>query len=157
MQKRERSCYLVFAQSPLTELPIADLKRQAERLFDSRIETVPPSLPGTAPSVKLCLTSAAAGLAVAFEVRVQKTEPGDLESARNAEVRGAAFGMARLAERCPVTWRFCPRASDPMPAVYLLCAIFAAVALGPVLPPEHDTLFGVRGALERAKSGGARQ
>ena len=46
--------------------------------------------------------------------------------------------------------------SEPGELAYLtLSAICASVALGPVLPPDHGTLFGVRGAIERRDRGGA--
>src|SRR5216683_3152752 len=41
------------------------------------------------------------------------------------------------------------RAASSEAAYLTLAAVCASVALGPVLPPDHSTLFGVRGALER--------
>ena len=72
-------------------------------------------------------------------------------NARDAEARGRAAGMAALAERCGQVWTIeSVGESDAIDATYLtLAAICASVALGPVLPPDGSTLFGVRGAIER--------
>ena len=76
----------------------------------------------------------------------------DWRAADEAEVRGRAGGMARLARRCRWLWEVTP--SDDPRATLTLCAILAAAELGPVLPPEGDTLYGVRGARERAERPG---
>ncbi|MCA9632591.1 MAG: hypothetical protein KC766_33290 [Myxococcales bacterium] len=70
--------------------------------------------------------------------------------AREAEKRGNAHGMAQLAERCPWVWRVASDGPLESPLTWLLCATLAACGLGPVLPPDQATLFGVRGARIRA-------
>ncbi len=70
--------------------------------------------------------------------------------ARAAEQRGKAFGMAQLAERCPWVWQVGCDGELETRLTWLLCAALAAWGLGPVLPPDQSTLFGVRGARLRA-------
>jgi hypothetical protein len=59
--------------------------------------------------------------------------------------------MAALARRCASVWQVEPQAPESEAATHNLCAIMASVALGPVLPPDDSTLFGVRGAMERVE------
>jgi hypothetical protein len=59
--------------------------------------------------------------------------------------------MASLAERCPTIWDVEPVGEDSELARLNLCGILAAVALGPVLPDDGSTLYGVRGAMERVE------
>ena len=74
-----------------------------------------------------------------------------MTDARDAEARGRAAGMSLLADRCPTIWDVEPSAEDNELARLHLCAILASVALGPVLPDDGSTLFGVRGAMERVQ------
>jgi len=84
-------------------------------------------------------------------ITVRDVARDDLSDAREAEARGQAAGMASLAERCARVWEISPaenaNASDA--ACVALAGICASVALGPVLPPDRSTLFGVRGARQR--------
>jgi hypothetical protein len=57
--------------------------------------------------------------------------------------------MATLAARCPTVWLIDECEPRSQAALLNLCAILASVALGPVLPDDDSTLFGVRGAMER--------
>jgi hypothetical protein len=75
----------------------------------------------------------------------------DLMPARLAEQRGRAAGMATLAERCPTIWEVASLGADSELARLNLCGILAAVGLGPVLPDDGSTLYGVRGAMERVE------
>jgi hypothetical protein len=59
--------------------------------------------------------------------------------------------MFQLAERCPTIWEVSAIDADSELARLNLCAILAAVGLGPVLPDDCSTLFGVRGAMERVE------
>jgi hypothetical protein len=88
-----------------------------------------------------------------FRVAVEPRTDTDLENARRAELLGSAGGMGDLAARCPYVWRLEDDTANGANDVATLncCALLASVALGPVLPPAGDTLFGVRGARERAE------
>jgi hypothetical protein len=48
-------------------------------------------------------------------------------------------------------WQVEPDLDVDLTATLMLCAIIASVVLGPVLPPDDSTLFGVRGAMERVE------
>jgi glycine/D-amino acid oxidase-like deaminating enzyme len=82
-------------------------------------------------------------------VRSRAATPDDHRAARDAEERGRAGGMGLLAARCQSVWEVTPEGDESEAATLNLCAIAAAVALGPTLPPDASTLFGVRGAMER--------
>jgi hypothetical protein len=56
-----------------------------------------------------------------------------------------------LAARCPAVWIVTPEAEVQGSAELQLSALLASVALGPVLPDDESTLYGVRGAMERAE------
>src|SRR5690606_29285255 len=95
------------------------------------------------------------GLSAELEVRSRPVTPDDLERARAAEVRGKAAGMAALAARCRFVWEVAPTEEADERVVLALCGLLASVALGPVLPPDGATLFGVRGAMERSDRSGS--
>ena len=59
--------------------------------------------------------------------------------------------MSTLATRCAHLWELEPVSDAPPAATLNLCALLASIALGPVLPPDIATLFGVRGAMERVE------
>src|SRR5262249_39746524 len=84
-------------------------------------------------------------------LRARDITRDDVQDAKGAEARGRAAGMSALAERCAQVWEIgAAEGSAPSEAAYLaMSGICASVALGPVLPPDRSTLFGVRGAMER--------
>lgn len=86
-----------------------------------------------------------------FRITSRGTVKDDIMNARDAEARGRAGGMAMLAEKCGQIWTIDPVGAEMTSdaAVLTLAAICASVALGPVLPSDGSTLFGVRGAIER--------
>jgi hypothetical protein len=59
--------------------------------------------------------------------------------------------MALLAARCSVLWIVTPEGTPTGSAELQLSALLASVALGPVMPSDESTLYGVRGAMERAE------
>jgi len=97
------------------------------------------------------LEVAALGARGIFVLEGRTVTPTDLERARAAEQRGRAAGMADLAARCPTIWSVEAEAGTPEWLLFELCAVLAFAALGPVLPEDGSTLFGVRGARERAE------
>jgi len=84
-----------------------------------------------------------------FSVHCRPSTEHDRADARDAEERGRAAGMATLAARCATIWDVEPVGEDSELARLNLCGILASVALGPVLPDDGSTLYGVRGAMER--------
>jgi hypothetical protein len=75
----------------------------------------------------------------------------DRAAAEVAETRGKAGGMASLAARCAVVWTITHESEISGSAELQLSALLASIALGPVLPEDESTLYGVRGAMERAE------
>ncbi|HEY2407003.1 MAG TPA: hypothetical protein VGI10_13425 [Polyangiaceae bacterium] len=142
---------LVFSQILGLRVNPADLLGATRRYFDAELEVLGEAQAPGAHALHLRLT--APSHTGEFIVRARHATREDLERARQAEINGRAAGMASLAERCPTIWVIEERAPRSDAALFNLCAILASVALGPVLPDDSSTLFGVRGALERvAKS-----
>jgi hypothetical protein len=138
--------YLVFSQESGGP-PHDRLATNAGRFFASTLEL----LEQTDESMSLRLVGARPPLRAQFRLTWRATTRDDRMAARDAEARGRAAGMSALAEKCAQVWTIEAAgeegASDA--AFLTLAAICASVALGPVLPPDGSTLFGVRGAIER--------
>ncbi|MEB2321460.1 MAG: hypothetical protein OZ921_03020 [Sorangiineae bacterium] len=107
-----------------------------------------------ASSTTLRLELTAAEYVARFRIESRAATDDDRARARRAEERGRAGGMAELAARCGFVWHIELEAGpgDALGAlaVHDLSALLSTIALGPVMPAEGDTLFGVRGARERA-------
>jgi hypothetical protein len=143
----------VFVQGP-AELDLPRLLAAARAHFSASLEVLQaPPPPITTALVRL--ESPNGGYSGAFQLVVRSARPEDHADAEQAELAGKAAGMAGLARRCQSLWEV--RASTSAPpwahdaALLNLCAILASVALGPVLPADLSTLFGVRGAMERVE------
>ena len=143
----------VFAQRTQLTLDLPELLRAARSYFDATLDVQARSEP--APDgrdcVELLLRSEKHGYEGRLSIRSRWTSEHDLADARDAEQRGQAAGMATLAARCPTIWDVEPVGPDSELARLNLCGILAAVALGPVLPDDGATLYGVRGAMERVE------
>jgi hypothetical protein len=142
----------VFTQRQQLALDLPELLRATQRYFDvtldieARAETN-----GAGDLVTVRVRSALHGYEGVLTIESRKTRAEDLIEARAAEVRGRAAGMAGLAERCPNVWEVHSIGTDSELARLNLCGILASVALGPVLPDDGATLYGVRGAMERVE------
>lgn len=127
--------YRVFSQS--ATLDLAGLVRNATRHFSSHVEVL------SSTPLRVSVGSAR------FRLEFLPTTEEVLERARAAEVRGQAAGMASLAERCTTVCVIHPEDHDDELATQLLIGALASTVLGPVLPPDDSTLYGVRGAMAR--------
>jgi len=140
--------YAVFSQDPKGLPAIERLAGHATRFFGVTLEAV-----ATGDDwVRVHLASARAPrFDATLVIRVRSVTREDISDAKDAEARGRAAGMSTLAERCPRLLEIEPAEGAPMDeAAHLAIAgICASVALGPVMPADHSTLFGVRGAMER--------
>src|SRR5262245_27800772 len=134
----------VFTQTAAPGADLAGFERNAQRYFGASLRSV--AAPAGATKVEL---TSKRGVEGSFTLRQRPRSPEDMELARDAEASGRAAGMAALAERCPNVWLVEPEPGTPDAATLLLCAIVASAALGPVLPPDASSLYGVRGAMER--------
>jgi hypothetical protein len=146
-----RSGVRVFAQRPQLVLDLPELLRATRSYFEATLDVQSQS-PETADGrerVEVLLRSEKHGYEGRLSIHTRPASEHDRADARDAEQRGQAAGMATLAERCPTIWDVEPVGEDSELARLNLCAILAAVALGPVLPDDGSTLYGVRGAMER--------
>ena len=153
--------YRVFSQaSPDDEAGEARLVQTARAHFAAALSVRTRHIRGDATPARreqLTVTLAQKTRTSDHTVTRRAATEDDWRAADEAEVRGRAGGMATLARRCRWLWEIeandAPAgvpASDEQ-ATLTLCAIVAATELGPVLPPNGDTLYGVRGARERAE------
>jgi hypothetical protein len=139
--------YRIFTQTPGGRLEPAWLAPNARRWFHSSIVV----LENGARRLRLRIRGDFASEPVEIAIATRPADKGDQEDAKIAETRGRAAGMAELAARCAHVWELEADDSAPIAAVMTACAAAASVALGPVLPPDGSTLFGVRGAIDRAR------
>lgn len=139
--------YAVFSQEDAEAPPFEKLAANASRFFSATLEL----REANEASISVHLVVSRPHLAGDFRIASRVTTEDDRERARTAESRGRAGGMALLAEKCRHLWTLETTGDDPASeAAHLtLAAICASVALGPVLPPDGATLYGVRGAIER--------
>lgn len=141
--------FRVFSQLPDGRIDVAALVRMATRHFEASLEVL--SSEDASSRVAVAITSQRHAFERRFRLQSRGATDEDRAAAVRAEERGRSGGMSSLAARCPFVWVLtsdAPR-TDVEPATLNLCAILAAVALGPVLPPDESALFGVRGAMER--------
>jgi hypothetical protein len=143
----------IFAQREQLNLDLPELLRTARRYFDATLDVQAKAVlaPEGREQVEVLLHNEKHGYQGRLSIRTRRTSEHDRADAREAEQRGRAAGMAALAERCPTIWDVEPVGEDSELARLNLCGILAAVALGPVLPDDGATLYGVRGAMERVE------
>ncbi len=141
----------VFAQRTQLALDLPELLRATRTYFEVNldVQSQVEAAAGAGARVELVLRSEKHGYEGRFSICTRPTSPHDLKDALHAEALGRAAGMASLAERCPTLWEVEPVGDDSELARLNLCGILASVALGPVLPDDCSTLYGVRGAMER--------
>jgi hypothetical protein len=149
----------VFAQT--ARLDLAALVRSTQKFFEATVEVleerglaVPaPDARTLEPFARLRISSARRRYSGVFRVTCRTALAEDWVAAQAAEARGRATGMGALARRCVTVWEVeGDEESAPEAALLSLCAVLASVALGPVLPADESTLFGVRGAMERLEA-----
>jgi hypothetical protein len=138
--------YRVFVQRELPTVDLVGLLATAKKWYPVSIEVLADQ---DAANVRV-----KAG-ASTFGISARPTTEADLELARTAEERGRAAGMAGLAARCKTLWEITAESGATEADTLRLCAVIASTGLGPVLPPDASTLFGVRGAMERVEKLGS--
>lgn len=138
--------YLCFVQRELPVVDLVGLVATAKKWFPVEIEVL--------ADQDLANVRVRAG-ASTFGISARTTTEADLTVARTAEERGRAAGMAGLAARCKTLWEVSPEAGASEADTLRLCAVIASTGLGPVMPPDASSLFGVRGAMERVEKLGS--
>lgn len=141
----------IFAQRSQLTFDLAELMRATRSYFDATLDVQSRADPTTdgRDYLEVLLRSEKHGYEGRLSIHTRWASEHDRADARDAEQRGQAAGMATLAERCPTIWDVEPVGEDSELARLNLCGILAAIALGPVLPDDGSTLYGVRGAMER--------
>jgi hypothetical protein len=145
----------VFSQQPDLVAALPQLLAHARRFFAAELDVLSASAPDRPDladaHVLLRLESARYPGQGTFRIESRLPTDADRAAAEVAEVRGRAGGMAQLAARCRALWVVTAVSEITGSAGLQLSALLASVALGPVLPEDESTLYGVRGAMERAE------
>ena len=145
----------VFSQQSDLVAALPKLLQHARRFFAADLNVLGCSPPERAEAleafVTLQLVSARYPAQGRFRIESRPASDDDRFAAEAAEARGKAGGMSLLAARCPAVWTLIAEADVSGSAELQLSALLASVALGPVLPHDESTLYGVRGAMERAE------
>lgn len=146
---------MVFAQADSGRIDLAKLVKNARSFFHASVEVLdeqnaPPDVPSPETSrVRLELSSEQHGWRARFALASRPANKDDHENANVAEAASRASGMALLAERCRYVWEIEPEGDELEVATITLSGVLASVGLGPVMPDDRSTLFGVRGAMAR--------
>lgn len=145
----------VFSQQPDLVAVLPRLLQHARRFFAAELNVVGSSPPERAEPldafIGLRWEAARYPGQGTFRVTSRAATRDDVFAARAAEARGKAGGMSDLAARCPAVWTITLEGEVTGTAELQLSALLASIALGPVLPEDGSTLYGVRGAMERAE------
>lgn len=145
----------VFSQQPDLVAALPQLLAHARRFFAAEVDVLACSPPARSElalaQVTLRFESARYPGSGTFQIEARHPAAADVADAEVAETRGRAGGMAQLAARCTAIWILTPAGEISGSAELQLSALLASVALGPVLPADLSTLYGVRGAMERAE------
>jgi hypothetical protein len=145
----------VFSQQPDLVAALPQLLQHARRFFVAELNVLAASPAERADPqqahVRLRLESARYPGRGTFSIESRAATADDRFAAEAAEARGGAGGMSLLAARCAVVWSITAEADVSGSALLQLSGLLASVALGPVLPADGSTLYGVRGAIERAE------
>jgi hypothetical protein len=150
----------VFSQQPDLVAALPQLLAHARRFFAAEVDVLSASVPDrpdlAQAELRLRLESARYPGRGTFRIEARCPTEADQAAAREAERRGKAGGMADLAARCAALWVVTAEDDLTGSADLQLSALLASVALGPVLPEDESTLYGVRGAMERAEKAATR-
>ncbi len=145
----------VFSQQPDLVAALPRLLQHARRFFAAELEVLGASPPDRDKPldafVGVRLESARYPGHGTFRITSRAVNGDDRFAAEAAEIRGKAGGMSDLAARCAAVWTITAEGEVTGSAELQLSALLASVALGPVLPEDESTLYGVRGAMERAE------
>jgi hypothetical protein len=145
----------VFSQEPDLVAALPKILGHARRFFAAELDVLSASPPDRADvaqaEVTLRFESRRYPGSGRFRIVSRESDDVDRFDAEAAEARGRAGGMSLLAARCPLVWELSALELATGTAELQLSALLASVALGPVLPEDGSTLYGVRGAMERAE------
>jgi hypothetical protein len=139
MMERSPPPFLVFSQAESDRIPVDALRALGTGV------TIHSESAQTA-SVTILVQERTATI----RITSRGADAHDIHAARDAERRGNAAGMGELAARCRRVFIVEPQ-DAPESLVWELCAALAFAGLGPILPPDASTLYGVNGARALAE------
>jgi hypothetical protein len=151
--------YLVFAQRDDARLEIHFWQQQARRFFDTelglsvdkaydRLDSMP-----TTDAARIVVSSPKNAVEATLLCAARPSTAADLALAESIEARHGYTGLSMLAKRCKTVWLVSStNQAGGDRAALLLSAIVASVVLGPIIPPAHDELYGVKTARLKLES-----
>jgi hypothetical protein len=144
--------FTVFAQQTDTRLDVPSWRGHAERFFGGTVEdhalTSLEIDPQGSREARVVFSDRTCPLCTR-SVFVRLRTDDDLEAAVAAERSGdGGAGLSTLAKRCGVVILVVTEAA-PDPDALFLSAVIAGVALGPILTPGQDHLWGVNTARRK--------
>lgn len=139
----------VFAQQAELAIDLPALLSATRRFFEATLDVQ--SRSDTGDQIEVLLKCEERAYEGRLQIRSRRVLEADLADARLAEERGRSAGMAGLAQRCQIVWEIQSVGESSPIALLNLCAILASVGLGPVLPDDLSSLYGVRGSMERVE------
>lgn len=146
----QRLGIVIFAQAESTRVDLVKILGNARQFFEAEVEVLDERLEDREQArVGLRLASKKHGYAGTFVLVSRPANESDRLEAVAAEARGRATNMSLLAAKCAFVWEVRPEPDTPEAATLNLCGVLASVALGPVMPADRSTLYGVRGSMER--------
>ena len=149
--------YLVFSQANGVTLDMLAWQRQATRFFQSRVGLALPKKSGrsVADSDAYLLMVEAPNTPVARRLLwLRPRTSDDLDLAQRIESAKGSRGMSDLATRCSGVCLIESEGPDDRAAL-VLAGLAASILLGPIVPPTHDEIYGVRTAREKLEALGA--
>jgi hypothetical protein len=152
--------FRVFAQRDDARLEIHFWQQHARRFFDTelgltvdkeydRIHAMP-----RIDAARVVVSSPKNAVEATLLCAARPASEDDLRLAESIETRHGYTGLSMLAKRCKTLWLIAPAFSsgEDERAALLLSAIVASVVLGPIIPPSHDELYGVKTARIKLES-----
>jgi hypothetical protein len=142
--------FLVFSQNG-ERLDVDSLVPHAARIGKAKLRV----LSSDPNQTHLTLKAADGSYSGSFQVTTRAATEDDYARADLAEQAGNAAGMAQLARRCSGVWEVQATDTEDQSvehaelAALNLSAVLAWAGLGPVMPNDGSTLYGVRGAKLR--------
>lgn len=147
--------FTILSPDALARVESARFTQQARTFLDAEVVVVG-DVSGTLPDIATVeLDVAAAGQAkTRVAVRTFPISPGSelIEAAERGVRAIGGAGFDALVARAKRIWQV-PVAVDGDPrAPLVVAALLASVLLGPIVPPNEETIFGVKGARTRLQA-----
>ena len=149
------TAFMVFSQASDARIEADAWEKKAATFLQMRFGLVVPKVydveyPNT--DAALVVIAASEGEGRLRLIQCRPAVQADLERATAGERLGAVGGgLVDLAMRCPSVW-FVEAIGDDDRMALAIATVIAMTHLGPIVPPQGDTLFGVRTARTKLGS-----